>query len=1027
MGDHPFRSLMTWVLLVAGPMVFAERETTSGTMTPIRRLSDFWAMTAVDRESPREVDLEVDILYYDPEWRVLHVQDESLLEYIDVEEPLALRAGDRVRVTGMTRPVAQTFAIGDAEWEVFGQTVLAGPLINPAEIEAEVWMDRFVTLEGLIESQELLDEKHLEVRLIVGNDPVTVWVMLAPEEPVPQLEGQIARVSGVFAPKFATGAEILQLELFCPGVSRIEVLGPLQTYAKFELPLTKIDTMTATPDATGLVRVQGHRTGALESNGFWLRDQTGQIWVEGARRQSPSEEAVIEVVGKPQIVGIERRLTQALWREVPALGEGDEPAITPVSLHRLAATVMELEPAQAALGHPVNITGVVTWSQTGMSRFFVQDSSGGVAAEWSDALGDVPENGQLVNIVGITQFGEFAPIIKVQECLQQGRVYMPRADSIRWEHAMMGLAEAQWVKMTGFVFAAQREGEFTRLSLSMVSGELTARISALTDVAGLVGSVVTLSGVCVADADDARRLQGVELWVPDLGAVEVIDSGATDHFAHPITPLDALGRFNRDRSFRERIHTVGTVLHWDDTGRIYVGNEDVAMRAQSRQVMPLRRGDVVNLVGFQGRESNRVVLREVIYRKTAGQGVLPSKQFRLGDDLTVAGDSTLVEIEGTLVERVEQPDETHLTLRNGSEVFMVEVSGGALNQSVEELVVGSLLNVTGVFVANFDDEGNRVGFRVLSSSGRDIELIQAPSWWSPARVTFVVIILVGLVMLTLIWVRLLKRRVRLQTIKLEQHMRRATELEADLQRTSRMESLGSLAEGIARDFDDLLNRIKTQTGKVMDGERLSVRGRQELDQARAAVLRAEDLTRRLASLSLARTPELAGVDLSAFLRREVDAFEVGPAIKIIWNMPETAPEILADRVQLREVIYNVLLNAVQAMPSGGIIKILLQPEMVKKESKDSRLTAGPYLRFTVRDNGEGVAITNLDRVFDPYFTTRPGAKGLGLSVVYAIMRQHEGRVTLESSPMGGTEVSVWFRVDSKGSSASPFNSESESV
>ena len=135
----------------------------------------------------------------------------------------------------------------------------------------------------------------------------------------------------------------------------------------------------------------------------------------------------------------------------------------------------------------------------------------------------------------------------------------------------------------------------------------------------------------------------------------------------------------------------------------------------------------------------------------------------------------------------------------------------------------------------------------------------------------------------------------MQTIKIEQQMQRASELEADLQRTSRMESLGSLAEGIARDFDGLLDRIKVQTTPVLNQERLTIEGRRRLDQARAALLRAQDLTKRLSSLSLARKPELESLDLAAFLRREVDAFEAGPSVKIIWQIADSVPEIPADR------------------------------------------------------------------------------------------------------------------------------------
>jgi len=108
------------------------------------------------------------------------------------------------------------------------------------------------------------------------------------------------------------------------------------------------------------------------------------------------------------------------------------------------------------------------------------------------------------------------------------------------------------------------------------------------------------------------------------------------------------------------------------------------------------------------------------------------------------------------------------------------------------------------------------------------------------------------------------------------------------------------------------------------------------------------------------------------------------------------------------------------MPPGGTIKIVLNSEQISSEDKESMLPSGAYLRLIVRDSGEGIPASNIERVFDPYFSTRPGAKGLGLSVVYAIVRQHSGRVIIESSPMAGTEVSIWFRVKTDDWSNGPF-------
>ena len=104
------------------------------------------------------------------------------------------------------------------------------------------------------------------------------------------------------------------------------------------------------------------------------------------------------------------------------------------------------------------------------------------------------------------------------------------------------------------------------------SGEMIARIASEAEVSTFVGSVVSLTGVCVVDADNDRRLRDVELWISELENIEVLDSGNLDPAVLSSTPLEQLDRFDSNRSLNERLRTQGTVLHWDSLGRIYIGD-----------------------------------------------------------------------------------------------------------------------------------------------------------------------------------------------------------------------------------------------------------------------------------------------------------------------------------------------------------------------------------------------------------------------------------------------------------------------
>ncbi|GAB5559923.1 MAG: hypothetical protein SynsKO_15700 [Synoicihabitans sp.] len=976
---------------------------------PITRIADFWLLSGTERESPVPLRLELEVLFYDPAWNVLQVRDESVSEYVLPSEILPIRTGDRVTVEGFTAPSPGTFSIGEATWDVNGRFDLNGPLINLAEIDHQEWIDQLVLIEGLVESQVLLDDEHVELQLLANGVRVFVWLSLVRGEPVPQWQGQIIRLSGIYAPKFNSRNEISRIEFFCGGIDQVQKAGTLESYELFDRPVRAIASLMQDSVEDEWVRVAGRTALSAQDSGFWIQDASGLIEIVTEQSSRPANDQKIEAVGRFEKRGIEIRLRNSTWRSLDIESSEAESSNRPRLLHRVARTVLELDSEQIDEGHRVQLLGIVTWSRPDSDRVFLQDASGGVELQWSDALGEVPEPGQSLSVAGVTRSGGYAPAVRVESWESVGREVLPRAQAIRYEQAAMGLSEAQWVKLSGFLFAAQREEQQMRLSLSTATGEFSTLVTTERDLSEWVGSVVELSGVCVARVDDAGKLLDTELWVPSQDMVEILDSGATDHFESPITPLADLSRFDSSRSFQERIHTEGQVLHWDPDGRIIVRDGTVSIRVHTRLKAPLQRGDRVNLVGFLGLENNRNVLRESIYRVVGHEELEHDETYGIGADLSRIRDGELVLFEGILAERFDTEEQTQLALRNGAQIVLVEIPHENNTGWPSPPTVESQLRVIGVWQIDQGDQDSVGRFGILSSSIADVEMVRQPTWWTPTRVTTLVSVLLALIILTLIWIRVLRRRVRDQRMRLEQQTRRAKELEADLQRTSRMESMGSLAEGVSKDFRGLLDRIESQTGEVLETELLSLNGRKNLDQARAAVLRARDLTLKLSSLSLARTPELQTFPLHDFLQAELSAFEFGPDIRIVTRLDASLPPLAADRLQLREAVRHIFLNAVQAMPRGGNLRVSLQQTSVTPDDADQRLPVGEYQRIEIKDSGEGISAEYLDSVFDPYFSTRPGAKGLGLSVVFAVVRQHSGRVAISSSPSTGTIVTLWLR------------------
>jgi len=232
-------------------------------------------------------------------------------------------------------------------------------------------------------------------------------------------------------------------------------------------------------------------------------------------------------------------------------------------------------------------------------------------------------------------------------------------------------------------------------------------------------------------------------------------------------------------------------------------------------------------------------------------------------------------------------------------------------------------------------------------------------------------------------------------------------LEEELERASRLESIGILAGGIAHDFNNILTAILGNiTLAQLDAEALTtVEG--YLREAERATLRARDLTQQLLTFSKGGDPVRSAVLLPEIVI-EITQFALhGSRVKCEFQLPENLWPVDADKGQLSQVIQNLVINAVQAMPEGGTVRISATNEALATDSRHP-VEPGDYVRIAVADSGMGIRPENLEKVFDPYFTTKHQGTGLGLTTVYSIVRKHQGHIEVESEIGKGTTFRLWL-------------------
>jgi len=232
-------------------------------------------------------------------------------------------------------------------------------------------------------------------------------------------------------------------------------------------------------------------------------------------------------------------------------------------------------------------------------------------------------------------------------------------------------------------------------------------------------------------------------------------------------------------------------------------------------------------------------------------------------------------------------------------------------------------------------------------------------------------------------------------------------LEEELVRATRLESVGVLAGGIAHDFNNILTAVMGNIALgMLDVPADSPTG-VSLKAAEKAALRARDLTQQLLTFAKGGEPVRTAVQLETIIREMITFSLHGSPVKAMYEFSPNLWPADADKGQIGRVVQNLAINSVQAMPTGGMLRVKAMNDRVRGLTRPG-LAPGDYILLTMADTGEGISPENIARIFDPYFTTKKTGSGLGLAAVYSIIKKHRGHIEVESRLGQGTTFRLWL-------------------
>lgn len=237
-----------------------------------------------------------------------------------------------------------------------------------------------------------------------------------------------------------------------------------------------------------------------------------------------------------------------------------------------------------------------------------------------------------------------------------------------------------------------------------------------------------------------------------------------------------------------------------------------------------------------------------------------------------------------------------------------------------------------------------------------------------------------------------------------------TKMQEEIMKADKLESIGLLAGGIAHDFNNYLATLLGNISLAKLNKNNFNKIHEKLENMEKAIHHAKNLSDQLFTFAKGGGPVKKMVSIKELILDDVKFILSGTNVRCKFLIAENLQMVEVDEGQFSQVLNNIVINAVQAMPDGGIIEVAAKNVTIESESQDYRLPLeeGPYIKISIKDRGPGIQEKDLLKIFDPFFTTKDKGKGLGLTTSYSIIKKHGGHLSVESELGVGTTFYIFL-------------------
>jgi len=728
-------------------------------------------ITGRARDIPRPVRLVLDLLYYDAACDSIIARNEGTPYFFACNyEDLPIEMHKRYLAEGMLAPSARRNLSG------FHFTPLPAPppdrvvdLTGKTSQLEKIYPERpRVRIEGYVEQEYMNDPTHY-VLVVVFENTLFHCLATGTKAEMPDLLDRRVRFEGLLAIRKQADGQISKIELYGEGSPHYEVLNDVSNDPRFQRERTPVDQVKNLP-ANQLVKISGILNASERGSYITVRDETGQIKINTHQSRAVRMGDPVDAIGYPH-GGADAELTDGFFR---VTGPNSE-TLSSSSTLRLVEQALNLPPEKAAQGLPFIINGIITWVDPVKNYIYVRDSSGGIRVELRPGIQAsafaVPHS---VEIEGNTAVGAFTPVLHATRVTMRKWTEVPVARPISYEQAISGIEAGQWVQMQGYLRAVEHDDTATRLIIATGSGEFTAHLPRSDHLAQLVGASISLPGVCAVNTNDRGEFQSFNLLAPLENLIEVLEPAPADPFNAPDRTVESMRKYNPLHSLIRRVRVLGQVIHQVPGRYLYIQEGTSGLLALTRSNEPLKPGDRIELAGLIGRESNRTMLRETIYHRLGEGPPLAPAKLEVGQGISESLDGTLTQTTGKLIEAGLHDESMHFLVQTEHGSFEAILEKG----SVTLPPIGAQIQLTGVYLIDYDEYRQPRGFHLILRSPADLTVLRTPSWWTASHALYIVGLLLGGILLVMGWVTILRRRVKKQTLLIREQYENETLLQA---------------------------------------------------------------------------------------------------------------------------------------------------------------------------------------------------------------------------------------------------------